>query len=65
MGRNGGDQVDILRDPQVCDRCGINIGTIGTPAYQVRAGYQDRMADLNYVEIDIGYYCADCLAEGV
>lgn len=47
-----------------CHKCGKAIGTRDVLAYQVRAGYADEDDDF-LPDQELGYYCGDCLAEGV
>lgn len=48
----------------VCNKCGKEIGTEGEMAYEVRIGYADENETF-IPEEDVGYYCSDCLKEGV
>ena len=57
-----------------CQKCHKEIGTVrdGIPqvaapyrqAYRVTAGYVEESGDFEPEE-DVGYYCSDCLADGV
>ena len=47
-----------------CDKCNEPIGTQAKPAYQVRVGWTDDGITFE-VDEDIGYYCSECLSEGV
>jgi hypothetical protein len=52
-----------------CQTCHKEIGKMELPppyrqAFQVRAGYVDESGDFEPKE-DVGYYCSECLKDGV
>ena len=54
----------------VCDKCKKEIGTSTCPpqyqqAFQVRVGSIEDDGTTFLPDEDVGYYCSDCLKEGV
>ena len=57
-----------------CDKCGKPIGDDDNPIYQVRKGYAGEVQPYKHMEPDrteffpeedVGYYCSECLKQGV